>query len=254
MAERLRAPASRVIALQPHARNGRTRWPTDRRGVGGRAAGRGGRRSDVVISMVADDDGGARALRRRRTACSPALRPGRSRRHEHGPARDDPRARAAVRARGAGILDAPVSGSVATGASPGELTIMVGGEAADLERARPVLEPLAQAGLPHRPAGTGAAMKLAVNTLIFGLNGAVAEASCSPSAAGIDRGARLRRPRRAARRAPRSSATSATRFVEPETTPVGLLAGARREGPAPDRELAEARGCTDAPGARSTST
>ena len=49
---------------------------------------------------------------------------------------------AGVRATGAGILDAPVSGSVAL-ATSGKLTLMVGGEAADLERARPVLDALA---------------------------------------------------------------------------------------------------------------
>ena len=55
-----------------------------------------------------------------------------------------------VRGCGAGLLDAPVSGSVSLARSGG-LTIMVGGETADLDRARPVLERLAQPGLPPRP-------------------------------------------------------------------------------------------------------
>ena len=45
----------------------------------------------------------------------------------------------AVRARGAGLLDAPVSGTAAT-AHSGQLTLMVGGDGGDLERARPVLD------------------------------------------------------------------------------------------------------------------
>ena len=56
----------------------------------------------------------------------------------------------AVRATGAGILDAPVSGSV-SGASSGGLTIMVGGEAADLERARPVFDALGKSVIHVTP-------------------------------------------------------------------------------------------------------
>ena len=91
-----------------------------------------------------------------------------------------------VRAAGAGILDAPVSGSTAT-AESGQLTLMVGGTAEDLEHARPALEPLAKAIVHVGPLGSGAAMKLAVNTVIFGLNEAVAEALVLAERAGIDR-------------------------------------------------------------------
>jgi 3-hydroxyisobutyrate dehydrogenase/2-hydroxy-3-oxopropionate reductase len=93
----------------------------------------------------------------------------------------------AVRATGAGLLDAPVSGSVGLAAS-GQLTLMVGGEASDLERARPALEPLAKAIFHLGALGSGAAMKLAVNTVIFGLNGAVAEALVLAESAGVDLG------------------------------------------------------------------
>ena len=64
---------------------------------------------------------------------------------------------------------------------------MVGGEAADLERARPVLDRLARRIFHLGPLGTGAAMKLAVNTVIFGLNGAVAEGLVLAERNGIDR-------------------------------------------------------------------
>ena len=94
--------------------------------------------------------------------------------------------RPAVRARGAGILDSPVSGSVSSTLA-GELTIMVGGEADDLERARPILDCLARRVFHLGPLGTGAVMKLAVNTLIFGLNGAVAEGLVLAERNGIDR-------------------------------------------------------------------
>ncbi|HEX5014391.1 MAG TPA: NAD(P)-dependent oxidoreductase [Candidatus Limnocylindrales bacterium] len=91
-----------------------------------------------------------------------------------------------TRAKGAGILDSPVSGSV-TLAESGQLTLMVGGTAEDLDKARPALEPLAKTIVHVGPLGTGAAMKLAVNTVIFGLNGAVAEGLTLAEAAGVDR-------------------------------------------------------------------
>jgi 3-hydroxyisobutyrate dehydrogenase-like beta-hydroxyacid dehydrogenase len=93
---------------------------------------------------------------------------------------------ASTRAAGAALLDAPVSGSTAT-AESGQLTLMVGGDVADLERARPALDPLAKAIFHLGPVGSGSAMKLAVNTVIFGLNNALSEALALAEAAGIDR-------------------------------------------------------------------
>ncbi len=132
--------------------------------------------------------------------------------------------------RGAGILDAPVSGSVAS-ALAGELTIMVGGDAADLERARPVLERLAEAGLPPRRSGPGAAMKLAVNTLIFGLNGAVAEGLVLAERSGIDRALAYDVLAASAAGAP-FVGYKRGRLRRARDDAGRLLAGARREGPA----------------------
>jgi 3-hydroxyisobutyrate dehydrogenase-like beta-hydroxyacid dehydrogenase len=91
-----------------------------------------------------------------------------------------------VRATGSGLLDAPVSGSV-TLAESGGLTLMVGGEAADLERARPALDALAKTIFHLGSLGAGAVMKLAVNAVIFGLNGALAEGLALAEASGVDR-------------------------------------------------------------------
>ena len=66
----------------------------------------------------------------------------------------DPGARGARPAAGGGLLDAPVSGSTATAAS-GQLTLMVGGDAATLERARPALEALAKSIFHLGPLGLG---------------------------------------------------------------------------------------------------
>ncbi|NDL56255.1 NAD(P)-dependent oxidoreductase [Phytoactinopolyspora mesophila] len=94
--------------------------------------------------------------------------------------------RAMVEPRGAALLDAPVSGSVPL-VEKGELTFMAGGDPAALEDARPVLELLAKAVFHVGTAGTGAAMKLAVNAVILGLNQVLSEALVLAETAGIDR-------------------------------------------------------------------
>jgi 3-hydroxyisobutyrate dehydrogenase-like beta-hydroxyacid dehydrogenase len=90
------------------------------------------------------------------------------------------------RAHDVGLLDAPVSGSTQT-AESGGLTLMVGGDSADLDRARPAFDSIAKTVFHLGPLGSGAAMKLAVNTVIFGLNQAVAEGLVLAEAAGVDR-------------------------------------------------------------------
>lgn len=91
-----------------------------------------------------------------------------------------------VRQRGADIIDAPVSGSVST-VEAAALTIMVGGSASSLEIARPVLEALSKRIFHMGTLGTGATMKLAVNTIVHGLNQALAEALVLAEKGGIDR-------------------------------------------------------------------
>ncbi len=127
---------------------------------------------------------------------------------------------AAASAAGAGLLDTPVSGSVGL-AESGKLTIMVGGAAEDLERARPILEALAGTVFHLGPLGTGAAMKLAVNTLIFGLNQAVAEGLSLAEAAGIEGPAAYDVLTASAAGAPLVGYKRAA-FLEPETTPVAF--------------------------------
>jgi 3-hydroxyisobutyrate dehydrogenase/2-hydroxy-3-oxopropionate reductase len=92
----------------------------------------------------------------------------------------------AVDATGAGFLDCPVSGSVST-VEAGTLTIMAGGDAAVLERVRPVLEALASRIIHVGARGAGAAAKLAVNGLVHGLNVALSEALVLAERAGVDR-------------------------------------------------------------------
>lgn len=86
--------------------------------------------------------------------------------------------------KGVRIVDAPVSGGTA-GAQLGTLSIMVGGDQADFERALPVLQSIGSK-IDHVGAiGAGDTVKL-VNNLLLGVNMvAVAEALCLGVKAGI---------------------------------------------------------------------
>ena len=94
----------------------------------------------------------------------------------------------AVAASGAAFLDAPVSGSVPT-VEKGELTIMVGGDAAALERARPILDALAAKVFHVGALGAGATVKLAVNALVHAIDVGLSEALVLAEKAGVDRSA-----------------------------------------------------------------
>ena len=67
--------------------------------------------------------------------------------------------------QGFSALDAPVSGGVAA-ANAGTLTFMVGGETADFERARPILEAMGKNVFHAGPSGNGQAAKTANNMLL----------------------------------------------------------------------------------------
>ena len=90
-----------------------------------------------------------------------------------------------LRADGVGFLDAPVSGSRPK-AEDGTLTIMAGGEAADFQRARPVLEGMGRLVVHVGPQGHGSLVKLINNTLAAIGAAALAEALVLARGAGVD--------------------------------------------------------------------
>ena len=67
--------------------------------------------------------------------------------------------------QGFSALDAPVSGGVAA-ANAGTLTFMVGGDPADFERAKPILEAMGKNVFHAGPSGNGQAAKTANNMLL----------------------------------------------------------------------------------------
>ncbi|PWH07314.1 2-hydroxy-3-oxopropionate reductase [Brachybacterium endophyticum] len=91
----------------------------------------------------------------------------------------------ALSERGVAMLDAPVSGGE-PGAIDGSLAFMVGGEAADLERARELLEVMGASVTHVGPIGAGNIAKLA-NQAIVAVNIAVlGEAAVLARAAGVE--------------------------------------------------------------------
>lgn len=84
------------------------------------------------------------------------------------------------------MLDAPV-GRSSQHAVEGRLLVMVGGEAADVERARPLFECLGDTIVHCGPLGAGARMKLVNNYMAIACNVVTAEALTLAEAAGLDR-------------------------------------------------------------------
>ncbi len=92
---------------------------------------------------------------------------------------------ASLAERGVAMLDAPVSGG-SEGAANGTLSIMVGGDAAALELARPALEVLGSAITHVGPSGAGQVAKAVNQVMIAGYYASVAEGMALAMAAGID--------------------------------------------------------------------
>lgn len=88
---------------------------------------------------------------------------------------------------GCSWLDAPVSGG-SEGAARGTLSIMVGGEIGDLERAMPYLEAFGAAITHVGPTGSGQLAKIVNQILVVGTQLAVSEALLFAQASGLDLG------------------------------------------------------------------
>jgi len=89
------------------------------------------------------------------------------------------------RERKIGFLDAPISGGQA-GAENGVLTVMVGGEQGDYERARPLIDCYARAINLLGPVGSGQLCKMVNQICIAGVVQGLAEGLHFAKAAGLD--------------------------------------------------------------------
>ena len=87
--------------------------------------------------------------------------------------------------KGAGFIDAPVSGTVAP-AKDGKLMALVGGSEQDLERARPALKVLTRRIVHAGPVGQGAMLKLVLNLPLAVYWQSLAEAAALGTAGGLE--------------------------------------------------------------------
>jgi 3-hydroxyisobutyrate dehydrogenase-like beta-hydroxyacid dehydrogenase len=139
-------------------------------------------RSDVIVTMVVDGaqvqavlDAAAERLRQGQLVidCSTI-----------GP-RAARQIGTALAERGVSFLDAPVTGSTPK-AQDGTLTIMVGGEPADVERARPVFEAMGETIVHAGPRGQGQMVKVISNCVAAANAATLAEGLVVGRATGVD--------------------------------------------------------------------
>ena len=138
------------------------------------------------------------------------------------------------------LLDAPVSGSVSV-AEAGQLFAMVGGDREAYERAAPVLDAMTKGHLLLGPSGAGAAMKVAVNSMIAVTNESIAETLALAERFGIEReraydvlaGGALASPFLLYKRGA---------FLRPDTEPVAFTTALMRKDTALAQELASRLG------------
>jgi 3-hydroxyisobutyrate dehydrogenase len=92
---------------------------------------------------------------------------------------------AAAKTKGAGFLDAPVSGGQA-GAQNGVLTVMIGGDQATFDAAQPIIATYARMTTLIGPAGSGQLTKMVNQICIAGLVQALSEGIHFAQRAGLD--------------------------------------------------------------------
>ena len=86
---------------------------------------------------------------------------------------------------GVSLIDAPVSGGV-EGARTGDLTALVGGNDADVDRVRPYLDAMCSSVFHLGPVGSGTVAKLMNNLACFTLDQVIAECLTIGVKAGVD--------------------------------------------------------------------
>ncbi len=169
----------------------RTRQLVERGGVAAESAADAAREADIVAVMVPDSpqvqdvlvgDG----------AVFDTVRPG-TLIIDFSSIRPDVTVELATEAtrRGVRLIDAPVSGGEA-GAVAATLSIMVGGDSADFEAARPVLETVGKTVVHVGPHGAGQTVKAANQLIVAGNIQLVAEAVAFLEAYGVDTAAALK--------------------------------------------------------------
>ena len=141
--------------------------------------------ADAVVTMVADDEA-ARSVWLGKDGAATKMKPGSvaiecstvSHQHALDMARE-------LRGRGSAYIDCPVTG-LPEAAATGKLTLLVGADAADLDRAKPYLAPISSTIRHFGPVGTGTVYKL-INNLMGAVQiASLAEGIAMAEQAGLD--------------------------------------------------------------------
>ncbi len=187
MGSRMAANVARAgypLTVWTHTPGKAGRWASEHNAVAAATPAEVARASDIVVSMVVDGEqvasvllgeGGVIEAGRAGLLCvdmSTIAPP------------DTRRIGAALREREVSMLDAPVTGS-SPRAEDGSLTIMAGGEPADFERAKPLLETMGKLIKYVGELGQGETLKLINNAVGAANAAAVAEALLLAQATGI---------------------------------------------------------------------
>ena len=144
MAGHLKARGHHDVTVFNRTRKKAERWVTDYGGMLATTPAEAADGADFVFACVGNDDdlrevslgpdGAFQALKAGATFVDHTTASAHIARELHGAARE----------RGAGTLDAPVSGGQ-SGAEGGTLTVMIGGDEADFAKAKPMIETYARA-------------------------------------------------------------------------------------------------------------
>ena len=141
--------------------------------------------ADAVVTMVADDEA-SRSVWLGKDGAASTMKPGSlaiecstvSHQHALDMARD-------LRSRGLVCIDCPVTG-LPQAAAAGKLTLLVGAEPADLDRAKPFLAPIGDVVRHFGAVGTGTVFKL-INNLMGAVQiASLAEGVAMAEQAGLD--------------------------------------------------------------------
>jgi 3-hydroxyisobutyrate dehydrogenase-like beta-hydroxyacid dehydrogenase len=161
------------VPLTVHNRNPQRQRPLEQAGARGAASAAEAVRQAELICLCLSDDAAVQAVL---AAADPALAPG-SLVIDFSTIAPATSIAVAERlaARGVRYLDAPVTGGT-EGARSGTLSVLIGGEPADVERARPLLEIVGSRLNHFGPVGSGMQVKALNQVLVAGSYAAVAEA------------------------------------------------------------------------------
>ncbi len=184
MAGHLKA-AGHDVAVYNRTASKASQWVTEHQGRSGQTPAEAATGAELVMLCVGNDDD-VRAVVYGEQGVLAQMQPG-SVLIDHTTASADlaRELAAACAAKGIGFLDAPVSGGQA-GAQNGALTIMLGGDAADFQRAEPVLRHYAKSARLLGPAGSGQLAKMVNQICIAGVVQGLAEALHFAKCADLD--------------------------------------------------------------------